>query len=152
MEPMVRRMVQSTQQMFENEQELQYRLLGDLKALEAQTRVITPDSIAGFYDYVPVDGTLPVDRYAQAQLWQALLGQIRNFPQILQQYDMAKIFAWIATISGLKNVQQFRITPMDPAVMAAQVQAGNSVPVGMALKDLERVPDGGRIENMGAGG
>lgn len=152
MEPMVQRMVQTTQQMFSNDDERKFKIIGDLSSLEAQTRVIAPEDIAGFYDYVPVDGTLPIDRYAQAQLWQALLGQIRNFPQIMQQYDLGKIFAWVATISGLKNVQQFRMMPQDPAALQSQAQAGNLVPISAAMKDLENVPDGGRIANMGAGG
>ena len=146
-------LIQQTQQFYQDEG-LRYKLVGDLSALDPQSRNITPESIAGFYDYVPVDGTLPVDRYAQAQLWQTLLGQVRQLPQVMQQYDIAKIFAWVGTLAGLKNMQQFRmqIMPQDPAMLAQQVQAGNMVPVGDAMKDLSRVPDAGRPANMGATG
>lgn len=149
--PMMQRMIQTTQQMYEGD-DRKYKLIGDLSSMSPMAMQIDPETIAGFYDFVPVDGTLPVDRYAQAQLWQALLGQVRNFPQIMQQYDIAKIFAWVATLSGLKNVQQFRINPQSMGTLQGQVQAGNMVPISSAMQDLERVPDGGRIANMGAAG
>lgn len=144
-------LIQYTQQYYEGDGR-KYKLVGDLNNLAPQARPITPEQIAGFYDYVPVDGTLPVDRYAQAQLWGQLLGQVQKFPQVIQQYDMAKLFAWIGTLAGLKNVQQFKITPQDPAMLQQQVQAGNVVPVDTAMKDLTRVPDPGRPPMMGATG
>lgn len=150
-DPFMSKMIQTTQQFYEGS-DLKYKVVGDLALLAPQSIEITPEAIAGFYDFVPVDGTLPVDRYAQAQLWQLLLGQIRNFPQIMAQYDIGRIFAWVASISGLKNVQQFRVQAQDPAALAAQVQAGNMVPVSDALGDLTRVPDGGRAPDMGATG
>lgn len=147
----IQHMVQLTQQYYEDS-ELKYKLVGDLSNFTPQARSITPDAIAGFYDFVPVDGTLPVDRYAQAQLWNQLLGQVQNYPQIVQQYDMAKLFAWIGTLAGLKNIQQFRVTPQDPGMLGQQVQAGNMVPISSAMKDLGRVPDAGRPPMMGATG
>ena len=115
-------------------------------------RTIDPESIAGFYDYVPVDGTLPVDRYAQVQLWQNLMAQAQKMPQVAMQYDMGKIFAWVAALGGLKNIQQFKIQVGDPATLAQQAAAGNMVSINDATKDLTRVPDSGRAQNMGATG
>lgn len=151
MEPMLQRMIQATQQMY-NGTELEYRLVGDLAAFTPQHRQITPDEIAGFYDYLPVDGTLPIDRYAQAQLWQTLMGQIVNFPQIMQQYDIGKIFAWVASLAGLKNIQQFKIDANSPQALMGQVQAGNMVPVEQAMQELGTVPDNGRPQGMGTTG
>jgi hypothetical protein len=91
---------------------------------------VTPDEIAGNFMYVPVDGTLPVDRYAQANLWRELMAQMRNFPQIMMQYDVAKIFDWVAQISGLKNIGQFRVQLGSPEALQQQAMMGNVVPMG----------------------
>lgn len=75
---------------------------------------ITPESITGFYDFVPVDGTLPVDRFAQANLWKELLMQMSRVPQVMSQYDLGKIFGWVASLAGLKNINQFKIQVLPP--------------------------------------
>ena len=82
-------------------------------------------------------------------MWQNMLAQIRNYPTIIQQYDIAKIFAWVASLGGLKNIQQFRLNPMDGSGLASQMQAGNLVPMKDAMTDLNRVPDPNRAEGMG---
>jgi hypothetical protein len=70
---------------------------------------ITPESIAGFYDYIPVDGTMPVDRYAMAALWQQLMGQMAQMPDVLMQYDFGRIFTYVAQLAGVKNLSQFKV-------------------------------------------
>ena len=126
--PYTQKLVQRTQQRMSKPQ--QYRLVGDLAQFSPEFAMIGPNDIAGFYDFEPVDGTLPVDRFAQANLWQMLMGQMVNFPQILQQYDMAKIFAWVANLAGIKNIAQFRVVP-DQRLMQ-QAQEGNVVPLAQA--------------------
>ena len=148
--PNVSKQIQAAQQFYQGGKK--FRLVGDLTAFSSQAAEITPESIAGFFDYVPVDGTLPVDRFAQVQMWQNMLAQIRNYPTIIQQYDIAKIFAWVASLGGLKNIQQFRLNPMDGSGLASQMQAGNLVPMKDAMTDLNRVPDPNRAEGMGATG
>ena len=80
------------------------------------------------------------------------LAQAQKMPQVAMQYDMGKIFAWVAALGGLKNIQQFKIQVGDPAALAQQAAAGNMVPINDATKDLTRVPDSGRAQNMGATG
>lgn len=128
--PLVQAWVQRTQQFYS--QAKQFRLVGDqaLFGMNYQ-QMVTPESIAGFYDYEPVDGSLPVDRFAQANLWQMIMGQMQNYPAILAQYDIAKIFAWVAHLAGIKNMQQFKIVP--DGQIAGQVQQGNVVPLAQAL-------------------
>ena len=53
----------------------------------AQFIDVSPESILGFFDFVPVDGTQPIDRIAQANLWQQIFGQITTVPQISAGYD-----------------------------------------------------------------
>lgn len=126
--PLVQKLVQRTQQKYSMEK--QFRIVGDLAQFSPQFALIRPEDITGFYDYEPVDGTLPVDRFAQANLWQMLMSQLPQYPSIMMQYDIAKIFAWVANLAGVKNLTQFRIT--DPAVLQQQLQAGNVVPISQA--------------------
>ncbi len=148
--PMAQKLVQNTQQYYDAERK--FRIVGDL-ALEAGQQFVdvNPETIQGFFDFVPVDGTLPVDRFAQANLWRELFAQIRNFPEIMQQYDIGRIFAWVAQLSGLKNINQFKIEVLPDEQLAQQAQAGNVIPgPGAAnLPDLTKVP-AGQVSNLGA--
>ena len=139
-----RQMVQLTQQYYRVEQKL--RIVGDLiDQAGPQFLAVTPDSIQGFFDFVAVDGTLPVDRFAQATLWKEILMGLRNMPEVAVQYDIGKMFAWMAGLAGIKNMSQFKRMPqqglpipgmgqppvqvMPDEVMAREVERGNSVPI-----------------------
>jgi hypothetical protein len=142
--PLTQKLVQRTQSNYDISR--QYRIVGDLAQYAPNFAMVTPDDILGFYDYEPVDGTLPVDRFAQANLWQMLLGQIASQPQIMMQYDIAKIFGWVATLAGIKNIAQFRVVPDQQALMGAQ--AGNVVPISTArsetnLNEPRQIPGAG---------
>jgi hypothetical protein len=125
--PMAQKLLQNSQQFYSIER--QYRIVGDLAQYSPGFVNVTPESIAGFYDFEAVDGTMPVDRYAQANLWQTLLGQMRNFPQIMNTYDVAKIFGFVANLAGLHNVSQFRVNVIPDAQAQQNMQSGNSIPL-----------------------
>lgn len=127
---MTQKLIQRTQQHYS--QQKQFRLVGDQANFAPTFGMVTPDAIAGFYDYEPVDGTLPVDRFAQANLWQMIMGQMANYPQIMATYDVAKIFGWVAHLAGIKNLQQFKLVPDQQ--LLANAQAGNVVPISTAAK------------------
>lgn len=124
--------LQTTQQRYDTEMKL--RLAGDAFLHSGAQRHLTvsPQDIQGFYDFVPVDGTLPVDRFAQVNMWGTLMQQFAAMPQVLQQFDIARIFAWVAQLGGLKNIHRFRIQLEDPMQLAAAAQAGNVIPIGAA--------------------
>lgn len=150
--PLAQMLVQNSQQYYNTGKK--FRIVGDL-AQEAGPKFmdVNPESISGFYDFVPVDGTLPVDRFAQANLWKELMGAMKQLPEIGMQYDIGRIFAWIAQLAGLKNIQQFKRPPqmqmMDPNLIAQQVQQGNMVPAGGANANLN---EPAQIPMMGATG
>jgi hypothetical protein len=123
--PLTQKMIQSSQQHFDGMKKL--RIVGDQARFAPEYLEVSPDKIAGFYDFVPVDGTLPVDRFAQANLWQALLGQIAQIPQIMMSYDIPRLFDYIANLAGLKNISRFRVQPAQ--MLQQQAQAGNVVPL-----------------------
>ncbi|MCH8059337.1 MAG: hypothetical protein IIA11_02650 [Proteobacteria bacterium] len=143
--PMSQMLLQNSQQYYDMEQK--FRIVGDLARDAGEAFItITPDSIQGFYDFVPVDGTLPIDRFAQANLWRELLANVRQMPEIATKYDMGRIFEWVAQLAGLKNISQFRIEVQPDDVAAAAAQAGNLIPLNGgggspgAERDLSRVP------------
>lgn len=154
--PLSQMMVQNTQQYYDGEQ--MFRVAGDLLHSTAgpQFMQVTPDSILGFYDYVPVDGTLPIDRFAQANLWREMLAGLRNMPEIMMQYDMGKMFAWVAQLAGLKNINQFKVQVSPDAMLAQQAQAGNIVPLTnspqKSVKDMTKVSEPGQISGLGTTG
>lgn len=123
-----RKMVANLQQFYD--QSKMFRIAGDL--LQG-TRFINVDqaAITGEFDYVPVDGTLPVDRFAQATLWKEIFMVIGKVPQIAAQYDIGRIFAFMAQLAGLKNITQFKVMPDAQAMQ--QAQAGNMVPTKDAM-------------------
>ena len=126
--PWSQRLVQNSQQYYTGQQML--RIVGDTARFAGlQTLKVGPSDIQGFFDFVPIDGTLPVDRFAQVSMWANLLAQLRNFPQIAETYDMGRIFGWIAQLGGLRNIEQFRIQVQDDAALQQQAQAGNVVPI-----------------------
>lgn len=127
-EPLAELLVQDSQQWFQAD--LKLKIVGDLAQLAPDFINVTPDAIQGFYDFVPVDGTLPVDRFAQANLWKEIMQAIAQDPLIAQQYDISKIFAWTAQLAGLKNIQKFRVITQPDAMLAGQAQRGNVVPLG----------------------
>jgi hypothetical protein len=140
MAPHAQRLVQNSQQFYDAGAKM--RRVGNL-ALEAGERFLNvqPDDIQGFFDFVPVDGTLPIDRMAQANLWKELMGSLRMMPpQVAMGYDWTRIFAWVATLAGLKNISQFKVQMVPDAQLAAQAQQGNVIPL--------RPPQGGGLPSL----
>ncbi|MHB0978385.1 MAG: portal protein [Minisyncoccota bacterium] len=158
--PWAQMLVQNTQQMYDQEQI--YRRTGDLTDVNRLPLKVTPDLIIGFFDFVPIDGTMPIDRVALANVWRELMVQAARLPQVMQQYDLSKIFAYVARMSGAKNIDQFKIKVSPDAALMGQAQAGNVVPLGgnsgptgqapatfRAGADGARLPGAARIAGMG---
>lgn len=141
-------LLQSTQQYYDAQMKL--RIVGSLGQFDPSALIdVTPESIAGFFDYIPVDGTLPADRYAQANTWREFIAQASRVPQIIQQYDLGKIFAYVAQLSGIKDINKFKIMPQEQ--INQQVQAGNLVPAARSPLDMGRPPEPGN-NGIGATG
>lgn len=121
-------MVQNSQQYQQSDVTL--RIVGNLAGLAGtEWMTVGPDAIQGFYDFVPVDGTLPLDRFAQANLWKEIMVGMKTMPEIGMTYSISKIFAWVAQLAGLRNIDKFRIEIGSPEHLQAMAQAGNVVPM-----------------------
>jgi hypothetical protein len=145
--PWAQKLTQLTQQMYSLERK--YRIVGDQVQWGEKYMNVTPDDIRGFFDFTPVDGTLPVDRYAQANLWQQILGGIQKMPQVGQSFDVPKIFAFVAQLAGLKNINQFRINVIPDGMALQNAQRGNSIPLANPAANLN---EPGQIPGMGSTG
>lgn len=136
--PLTSKLYMSTQQLYAGEKK--FRILGD-QAMWAEPYLnVTPDMIAGMYDFVPVDGTMPVDRFAQVNLWQQLMASMARVPGALEQYDLSKIFAFVAQLGGLKNINKFRIQVTPDGMMQQQAQMGNVVPMRSNPNEPGQIP------------
>ena len=128
--PQSQMLVQSTQQHLDIER--YYKLTGDLMPGSDGGIMVSPESIAGFFDYIPVDGTMPVDKLALANLWKELMGGVAASPELMAQYDIGKIFAYTAQLSGAKNISRFKVQLTPDEQIARERVAGNIIPAGEA--------------------
>jgi len=127
--PHAQKLVQTSQQYYDAQAKL--RRVGSF-ALDAGMGFInvSPQDIVGFYDLVPIDGNLPIDRMAQANLWKEIMGNIAKMPpNVMMSFDWGRIFAWMAQIAGLKNINQFKVELMPDAQLQQQAQLGNVIPM-----------------------
>lgn len=134
--PHSQKLVTNTQQFMSAQKKIS--IAGDTLIGGEQFLQVDAKAIQGFYNFVPVDGSLPVDRLAEAKLVQELLTQLAAFPQLAMQYDIGKMLAWGMQRAGMKNVHQFKIQLSPDQQVQAQVQMGNLTPMG---------PPGGRKPN-----
>jgi hypothetical protein len=126
--PLAQVLLQNTQQNYDEQR--MFRIAGDAMRPNARFRMVSPDDIFGFYDFIPVDGSLPMDKYALANLWRQTLADLTKLPQIAAGFDIAGIFGWMSRLAGLKNIDQFRIQVMPPGQAQLQAGMGNLVPAG----------------------
>ena len=124
------KLVQNSQQFYDGS--MKFKIVGDL-ALAAGPGFmnVDPTTISGFFNFVTVDGTLPVDRTAQANLWKDMMSNLRMMPpQVAAGFDWVKIFTWVGSLAGLKNINQFKTQVMPPGMDPTNaVQAGNIIPM-----------------------
>lgn len=113
-------------------EEREFRIAGALTG-KMRKVTVTPEMIAGQYNYVPIDGTMPMDRMAQSMLWKELFMLFKQIPQLAQGYDIYGILDMIAWLSGVKNMEQYRLDVVSNENIQNEVQAGNLVPMKGAI-------------------
>ena len=133
--PLSLRMLSNTQQFLSQEQK--YKIAGNTLETAQRFVLATPEIIAGAYDFVPVDGALPVDRLAQANFWKELLMQMARSPQMIAEWDISGMLAHAMKLQGERNIDRFRRVPQMGMNIAQpgtdlqdQAKKGNVVPLG----------------------
>jgi len=89
----------------------------------------TPWDLLIDYDVVAKDGTIPGG--IDSASWIRLYDILAKNPQLGSQFDMVRIFEYMALNMGAKNVQDFRISPkiMSDDQINRERQKGNLVPM-----------------------
>ena len=100
-----------------------------------QSRVkVSPYDLAVSTDLIVRDGSIPGGNFSDA--WIEMFKVISASPQLMQEFDISRIFTYIAMQLGAKNVEDFkrnidRINPvtMPDGQVANEAQKGNLVPL-----------------------
>ncbi len=103
---------------------------------DASRARVTPYDLAINYDLIVRDGSIPGGNFSDA--WIELFRVIGTTPELLQQFDIARIFMYIAQQLGAKNIEDFKrnmnqiqTQTMPDEVVDKEAQAGNLVPTGV---------------------
>jgi len=122
-------MLSNTRQFLD--QERKYLIAGNTLEQAGRFVDVSPALIAGDYDFVPVDGTAPIDRMAQANFWKELLVQMARIPQFAMQWDIGGMVAHAMKLQGERNIDRFRINVAQPGTnLQNEAGKGNVVPIG----------------------
>lgn len=96
---------------------------------------VTPYDLAISYDVIVRDGSIPGGNFSEA--WLQLFSTIAQTPELHQQFDVYRIFTYIAQQLGAKNVEDFKrvanqtqFQQMPDDQVQDQLQRGNIVPLG----------------------
>jgi hypothetical protein len=96
---------------------------------------VTPMDLAVSTDLIVRDGSIPGGNFSDA--WIQMFQTIGTDPDLRREFDISRIFTYIASELGAKNVEDFKrnVNRIQPQVMpddqvAQQAQAGNFIPAG----------------------
>jgi hypothetical protein len=97
---------------------------------------VSPYDLAINYDVIVRDGSIPGGNFSEA--WLQMFSTIAQTPELYQQFDVFRIFMYIAQQLGAKNVEDFRRVAGQTNVVQSpdeqvvnEVQKGNLVPSGV---------------------
>jgi hypothetical protein len=147
--PWARRMIKNRLQFTSIDQWVP--VVGDTieKSPDAKRLLITPENIAGNYDYEPLEGTTPQDPTALAETWAQFMQSASTLAQYPgfgvpdmngEVFQIKAAFKEFAKRLGVRNVDRFFASVMPQLgapgmnvvpdeVVAAEAQKGNLVPV-----------------------
>lgn len=118
-------MVSNTQQFLDIERK--YAIAGNTLSNAQRFMQVNPQMIAGNFDYVTVDGTLPIDPTARATFWKELLMQMARVPQFAFEWDLGGMVAHMMKLQGERNIDRFRVRVLPPGTEPGP----NGIPIPM---------------------
>lgn len=111
-------------------QEQLQQVFGDKKRVK-----VSPSDVAINYDIIVRDGSVPGGNFSDA--WIEMFKVITSNPELMQTFEVTRIFTYIAQQMGAKNVEDFKrnVGRIQPQVMpdeqvATEAQKGNLIPIG----------------------
>lgn len=145
--PLTSRSIRVAQQMMQGRAARYFRIVGNAANLDPTQRFLQvgPDEIAGAFDFLPVDGTLPIDRQSQAAVFGQIMQQMGQMPQVAQQYDIGKLFGWMVQLMGVRNLERFRVQVLPPGMgpPPGTVPVGQGLPTPNITNNASGIPPGG---------
>lgn len=94
---------------------------------------VSPLDMAINYDLIAKDGSIPGGNFSE--IWVEMFKIIGSSPELMQQFDTTRIFMYIASQLGAKNVEDFkrnvdRIQPiqMEDEQVTRETEKGNIIP------------------------
>lgn len=97
---------------------------------------VTPYDLAVDYDVIVRDGSIPGGNFSES--WIELFKIIGSSPELMAQFDVTRIFTFIASQMGAKNVEDFRrnVSQIQPQTMSdetvlREADKGNLIPMGL---------------------
>lgn len=98
------------------------------KDINNQRLKVSPFDMLINYDVKVRDGTIPGSNYSG--IWGELFKIIGSSPELQQNFDLPRIFMYIAEQNGAKNVHDFvRVKQVADETVQQQTQAGNMIPL-----------------------
>jgi len=123
-------------------QETYVRIIGryadQLKAIygeKSRNAKVSAYDLAVNYDLIVRDGSIPGGNFSEA--WLQMFKTIGTTPELMQQFDVTRIFMYIAKELGAKNVEDFRrnvdqvqAQTMPDETVEREAEKGNLIPLG----------------------
>jgi hypothetical protein len=145
--PLGQQMIANTRQ--SRTKELYNMIVGD-KALECPFEKVIladPSKIAGNFDFIPYDATLPSDRQQQAAVLTDLFTTLIKAPQSMQLLNKnpLPLLNYIAELYGIRNLEDFDLSPLGQPMAAGQPPAAPQAQV-MPDAQVQQMVKQGRVE------
>lgn len=106
------------------------------KFFGSKTAKVSINDLAIDYDVIVRDGSIPGNDFTSA--WIEMFKVITQSPELMQTFDVFKIFSFIAQEMGARNIEDFRknvqniqTTTMPDEQVLREQEKGNIIPVGV---------------------
>ena len=115
----------ASQSIFNIQQFMPAKMWMEVAGLDGQMQSVqaTPDMLVGSFNHQVSDGSLPYDKTAMLEEWKEILFGIARDPELRSQYDLGKIFEYVAELGGAKNISSMKRQPMTQASAQANPAA-----------------------------
>lgn len=137
LEPLAQQFLANTRQ--GRDENVYNMIMGELAKTHPYSEVIPadPNKIAGGYDFVPYDASLPTDKDRQARVQQDLFGSLISSPEAAQMLDIhpKPLLDHIMQLNGITNMRDFSFAANQ-----------NFTPQPTVVPDNEIPPDGQPVD------
>lgn len=102
--------------------------------------IIDVEDLAGEYDLLPTDGSAPIDRGLQSQLYLQYMQQAMQIPGFAEQYRLPELMHFIMKNAGLRGLDRFKFNVMSDEQLQALVAQERQSGTGQTGQDTGGLP------------